>query len=60
LLAAVSVAGVLRSTLFQVAAVEPSIYILVTAILALATAIACWLPAARACRTDPMIVLRDS
>jgi len=30
------------------------------AILALATAIACWLPAARACRTDPMIVLRDS
>jgi ABC-type antimicrobial peptide transport system permease subunit len=60
LLAAVSAAGALRSTLFQVAAVEPSIYILVTAILALATAIACWLPAARACRTDPMIVLRDS
>ena len=60
LVAAVSAAGVLRSTLFQVAAVEPSIYILVTAILALATAIACWLPAARACRTDPMIVLRDS
>jgi predicted permease len=60
LLAAVSAAGVLRSTLFQVATIEPSIYILVTAILALATAIACWLPAARACRTDPMMVLRDS
>jgi putative ABC transport system permease protein len=60
LLAAIAAAGVLRSTLFQVAAVEPSIYILVTAILALATAIACWLPAARACRTDPMMVLRDS
>jgi ABC-type lipoprotein release transport system permease subunit len=35
-------------------------YLVVTAILALATVIACWLPAARACRTDPMAVLRDS
>jgi predicted permease len=60
LLAAISAASVLRSVLFHVAAIEPSMYILVTAILALATAIACWLPAARACRTDPMIVLRDS
>jgi ABC-type antimicrobial peptide transport system permease subunit len=60
LLAAISTASVLRSVLFQVAPLEPSIYILVAAILALATAIACWLPAARACRTDPMIVLRDS
>jgi predicted permease len=60
LLAAVSAAAALRSVLFHVAAVEPSMYALVTGILALATGAACWLPAARACRTDPMIVLRDS
>ncbi|HJT79565.1 MAG TPA: ABC transporter permease, partial [Chthoniobacterales bacterium] len=50
----------LRSVLFHVPALEPSIYVLVTTILAAATAAACWLPASRACRTDPMIVLRDS
>jgi predicted permease len=60
LVAAISAAGVLRSVLFHVPAIEPSMYLLVTAILALATTVACWLPAARACRTDPMIVLRDS
>ena len=60
LLAAIAAAGILRNVLFQVAAIEPSMYLLVTAILALATAIACWRPAARACRTDPMVVLRDS
>ncbi|MFL6513574.1 MAG: FtsX-like permease family protein [Chthoniobacterales bacterium] len=60
LLAAIAAAGILRSVLFHVAAIEPSMYLLVTAIFALATAVACWLPAARACRTDPMIVLRDS
>lgn len=57
---AIFTAGILRSVLFHVAAIEPSMYIVVTVILAIATAAACWLPAARACRTDPMIVLRDS
>jgi ABC-type antimicrobial peptide transport system permease subunit len=59
LLAAVAAASMLRSVLFHVPAIEPSIYLLVTGILAFATALACWFPAARACRTDPMIVLRD-
>lgn len=60
LLAAVAAASVLRSVLFHVPTIEPSMYLVVTGILALATALACWFPAARACRTDPMIVLRDS
>jgi putative ABC transport system permease protein len=60
LLAAISLTGLLRTVLYEVAPFEPSIYLLVTAILALATAFACWLPASRACRIDPMIVLRDS
>lgn len=54
------ISGLLRSVLFHVATTEPSIYVVVSAVLALATALACWLPAARACRTDPMIVLRDT
>jgi len=57
---AIATGFALRSVLFHVAAVEPAMYILVTAILTAATAAACWFPAARACRTDPMIVLRDS
>jgi putative ABC transport system permease protein len=60
IIAALLAATVLRSVLFHVPAVEPSMYILVTAILIVATVVACWLPASRACRTDPMIVLRDS
>ncbi|HEY4281692.1 MAG TPA: ABC transporter permease [Chthoniobacterales bacterium] len=60
LVAALAAGAILRSVLFHVPAVEPSIYVLVTIVLALATAATCWLPASRACRTDPMIVLRDS
>jgi putative ABC transport system permease protein len=60
LVVAVVSASLLRSILFEVAPFEPSIYLGVTLLLAAATALACWLPAARACRTDPMIVLRDS
>jgi putative ABC transport system permease protein len=60
LVGAASAAIVLRSVLFEVTPADPSVYLLVGAILALATGIACWFPAARACRTDPMIVLRDS
>jgi ABC-type antimicrobial peptide transport system permease subunit len=37
---------------------EPAIYLFVAAILALATAIACWFPAQRALRVDPITVLR--
>lgn len=60
LVTAFSISGILRSVLFHVSAVEPSMYLLVTAVLAVITGVACWLPAARAVRTDPMIVLRDN
>ena len=57
---ALSLSNVLRRVLFHVSSVEPSVYFLVSGILTLTAAIACWIPAARACRTDPMVVLRDS
>jgi ABC-type antimicrobial peptide transport system permease subunit len=60
LIVAISVSGILRGVLFHVATIQPSMYLLVSALLAAVTALACWIPAARACRTDPMIVLRES
>jgi putative ABC transport system permease protein len=59
MLGAFAASALLRTVLFQVSPVEPTIYLLVGSILTLATATACWLPAARASRTDPMVVLRE-
>jgi len=53
-------ATALRSILFHAPAVDPTTYLLVAIILGLTTAVACWIPAARACRTDPLLILRDS
>ncbi|MDQ6939526.1 MAG: ABC transporter permease [Verrucomicrobiota bacterium] len=49
---------VIRSLLFGVNASDPAIYLLVSLLLALAAALACWIPARRAARVDPMITLR--
>jgi ABC-type antimicrobial peptide transport system permease subunit len=59
LLGAAVAATILRSALFQVTPVDLTIYFMVAIVLALATAIASWLPAARASRTDPMVILRS-
>ncbi len=48
----------LHSFLFEVNAADPAIYLAVSLLLALAAGIACWLPARRASRVDPMITLR--
>ena len=50
---------VIRSLLFQVDAADPLVYFAVSLVLALAAAVACWIPAHRASRTDPMITLRS-
>jgi putative ABC transport system permease protein len=55
---AVLAAGALRSVLIQVAPGEPLIYLLVAAVLSIATAAACWFPAQRATRVDPIVTLR--
>jgi putative ABC transport system permease protein len=56
---AAATSRVLRSLLFQVSAADPLVYILVTFVLASAAVAACWLPARRASRVDPMITLRS-
>lgn len=58
LVGAVLVSHVLRSVLLDVAPADPLVYILVAAVLALATAIACWFPSQRAVRVDPIVALR--
>ncbi len=58
LVGAVACSRVLGSFLFEVNAIDPVIYGLVGILLAAAALVACWLPARRASRTDPIITLR--
>ena len=51
--------ALLRSVLFKVDSVDPAIYLGVSFLLAGAAILACWFPARRAARVDPMITLRS-
>jgi ABC-type antimicrobial peptide transport system permease subunit len=55
---AIALSRVIRSLLFGVSANDPLIYGTVTLVLALAALFACWVPARRASRVNPMITLR--
>src|SRR5205807_4287341 len=55
---AMALSRVIRSLLFGVSANDPLIYGAVTLLLASAALFACWIPARRASRVNPMITLR--
>ena len=57
-LGALGTSRVLRSLLFEVSPTDPLTYAGVALLLAGVAAIACWIPARRASRVDPMITLR--
>jgi putative ABC transport system permease protein len=58
LFAALGLTQVMRSLLFGVKAIDPVTFVAVSVLLVLVTAAACYIPARRAVRTDPVIALR--
>jgi putative ABC transport system permease protein len=56
---AIAVSHFLQRLLFEVSGVDPRIYLEVGAVLLSATFLACWIPARRASRVDPIVVLRS-
>ncbi len=58
LLTAMALARLMSSLLFQVSTSDPLTFSIVPALLALVALLACWIPARRAARVDPMEALR--
>ena len=58
LLFGVVLASALKTMLFKVNALDPTIYFAVAGMLTLVAAISCFVPARRATRVDPMVALR--
>lgn len=55
---ALALSRVIGSFLFEVKAIDPFIYAAVSGLLTIAAVLACWIPARRASRVDPIITLR--
>ena len=59
LAAAWAVGHYLQSQLYEISANDPRTYLSGVLVLSLSALLACWLPARRAAKVDPMVALRD-
>ena len=59
LISAILLSRFLQGVLFEVNGADPKIYLAVGALMFAATMLACWLPARRASRVDPIVALRS-
>jgi len=49
---------ILNSLLFEVSSIDPLTYLAGAVVVALVSLLACWMPARRATRVDPIVALR--
>lgn len=56
--ASLGVTRLLQQSLFEVNAADPAVYLVLSLLLLLVAELACWFPALRATRIDPMVAMR--